>query len=147
MASPSRATIEHLGIAVPSLAEGVALWRDLLGCEQLFAEEVESEKVKVVGLSAGGTVIELLEPTAKDSAIARHLEKRGPGIHHVAFEVKDLAALLPRLAAAGVKLIDAAPRPGSRGTKVAFIHPKGALGVLVELVEHPPGRTGGHSKS
>ncbi len=133
------AHIEHLGIAVPSLEQGVALWRDLLGCVETFREEVPSEKVKVVGLAAGGATIELLEPTSSDSAIARHLEKRGPGIHHVAFEVDDLAGLLPKLKAAGVQLIDQAPRPGSRGTKVAFIHPKGALGVLVELVEHKKG--------
>jgi methylmalonyl-CoA/ethylmalonyl-CoA epimerase len=136
--------LEHLGIAVPSLDAGVALWRDLLGCKEVFREEVASEKVKVVGLDAGGATIELLEPTAPDSAIARHLEKRGPGIHHVAFEVTGLAELLPRLKAAGVQLLDEVPRPGSRGTKVAFIHPKGALGVLVELVEHPPGPRSGH---
>lgn len=129
--------IEHLGIAVPSLEQGAALWRDLLGCKETFREHVASEKVNVIGLDAGGATIELLEPTSPDSAIARFLAKRGPGIHHVAFEVTGLAELLPRLKAAGVALIDETPRPGSRGTSVAFIHPKGALGVLVELVEHP----------
>jgi methylmalonyl-CoA epimerase len=137
--------LEHLGIAVPSLEAGTALWRDLLGCKETFREHVASEKVNVVGLDAGGATIELLEPSSPDSAIAKFLAKRGPGIHHLAFEVEGLAELLTRLKAAGVALIDEVPRPGSRGTKVAFLHPKGALGVLVELVEHPAdGRSGGH---
>lgn len=131
-----KAKIEHLGIAVPTLAEGEKLWRELLGFPELFRETVESERVNVVGLDAGGTVVELLEPTSPESTIAKHLEKRGPGLHHIAIEVSDLGRLLPRLKASGVKLLDEVPRPGSRGTKVAFIHPKGALGVLVELVEH-----------
>jgi methylmalonyl-CoA epimerase len=133
------ARLEHLGIAVETLESGLALWRDQLGFVLKFEEEVASEQVKVAGLDVGGAIVELLEPTSPESAIGRHLAKRGPGLHHLAIEVKDLAALLPRLAAAGVRLIDEKPRPGSRGTKVAFIHPKGALGVLIELVEHPAG--------
>ncbi|MBI4881441.1 MAG: methylmalonyl-CoA epimerase [Planctomycetes bacterium] len=135
------ARIEHLGVAVPSLEEGLKLYRDLLGFSQEFLEEVASERVRVAGLAAGGLTIELLEPTSPDSAIASFLAKRGPGLHHVAVavEVEGLAALLPRLKAAGVRLLDDAPRPGSRGTRVAFIHPKGALGVLIELVERPAG--------
>jgi methylmalonyl-CoA epimerase len=133
------ARLEHLGIAVETLESGLALWRDQLGFALKFEEEVASEQVKVAGLDVGGAIVELLEPTSPESAIGRHLAKRGPGLHHLAIEVKDLAALLPRLAAAGVRLIDEEPRPGSRGTKVAFIHPKGALGVLIELVEHPAG--------
>lgn len=139
------AKIEHLGIAVPSLAEGLRLYRDLLGFEPEFEEEVASEKVRVAGLKAGSATIELLEPTSPDSTIAKHLEKRGPGLHHIAIEVTDLAAMLPRLAAAGVRLLDEAPRPGARGTRVAFVHPKGALGVLVELVEHPDPAASGAS--
>lgn len=131
------AKIEHLGVAVPSLEEGLRLYRDLLGFEVLYLEEVATERVKVVGLKAGDASIELLEPTSAESTIARHLEKRGPGLHHVALEVTGLDALLPRLKAAGVRLLDDVPRPGSRGTRVAFLHPKGALGVLIELVEHP----------
>ena len=131
------AKIEHLGVAVPSLDDGLALYRDLLGFEVEFEEEVASEKVKVVGLNAGGATVELLEPTSDDSTIAKHIEKRGPGLHHIAIEVEGLDELLPRMKAAGVRLIDEVPRPGSRGTRVAFIHPKGALGVLVELVELP----------
>jgi methylmalonyl-CoA epimerase len=133
---PVGARIEHLGVAVPSLAAGLALYRDLLGFVQEFEEEVPSEGVKVAGLQAGGAVIELLEPTREDSPVGRFLARRGPGLHHFAVEVQDLARLLPRLKAAGVALLDEAPRPGSRGTKVAFIHPKGAHGVLIELVEH-----------
>ncbi len=131
------AKIDHLGVAVPSLAEGRALYERLLGFEVEFEEEVETEKVRVCGLAAGDSTIELLEPTDPSSAIAKALEKRGPGLHHIAIEVSGIDELLPRLKAAGVRLIDEVPRPGSRGTKVAFVHPKGALGVLVELVEHP----------
>lgn len=131
--------IDHLGVAVPSLEEGLKLYRDLLGFETGFEEEVASEKVKVVGLHGGDAAIELLEPTSEDSAIAKHLAKRGPGLHHIAVEVEDIESVLKRLIAEGVRVLDEVPRPGSRGTKVAFIHPKGALGVLVELVEHPPG--------
>ncbi len=133
------ARIEHLGVAVPSLEEGLKLYRDLLGFSQEFLEEVTTERVRVAGLAAGGMTIELLEPTAPDSPIASFLARRGPGLHHLAVEVEGLAALLPRLKEAGVKLLDEAPRPGARGTRVAFIHPKGALGVLIELVERPAG--------
>ena len=140
------AKIDHLGVAVPSLAEARALYEALLGFEVEFEEEVETEKVRVCGLKAGDAIIELLEPTSDESAIAKALEKRGPGLHHVAVEVSDVDALLPRLKEAGVRLIDEVSRPGAQGTKVAFIHPKGALGVLVELVEHPEGgpRHGAH---
>ena len=137
--NPQRAKIDHLGVAVPSLAEGLKLYRDLLGFTVKFEERVPTEQVHVAGLDSGDAVIELLEPTSPDSTIAKFLAKRGPGIHHIAIEVQDLANLLPRLAAQGVQLLDTVPRPGARGTKVAFIHPKGALGVLIELVEHAPG--------
>ncbi len=129
--------LAHLGVAVPSLAEGLALYRDLLGFAVDFEEEVTSERVRVAGLVAGDAHVELLEPTTADSPIAKFLAKKGPGLHHVAIEVKGLAELLPRLKAKGVMLLDDTPRPGAHGTKVAFIHPKGALGVLVELVEKP----------
>lgn len=141
--SPLSSRLDHLGVAVPSLAEGLKLYRDLLGFHHDWTEEVPTERVLAAGLHAGDAEIELLEPTGPESAIAKFLSKRGPGIHHVAVRVRDLALLLPRLKAAGVQLLDEAPRPGSRGTKVAFIHPKGALGVLVELVEHPPGEPDG----
>lgn len=130
------ARIEHLGVAVPSLEEGLRLYRDLLGFEEEFREEVLSEQVRVVGLHAGDATIELLEPMSGNSAIGKYLEKRGPGLHHIAVEVTGLAELLPRMKAAGVRLLDEVPRPGAQGTQVAFIHPKGALGVLIELVEH-----------
>lgn len=133
------AKIDHLGVAVPSLQEGLLLYRDLLGLELAFEEEVATEKVRVAGLQAGDAIIELLEPTADDSAIARFLDHRGPGLHHIALEVADLDGLLPRLKKAGVRLLDEISRPGAQGTRVAFIHPKGALGVLIELVEKPGG--------
>ncbi len=127
--------LAHLGVAVPSLEAGLKLYRDLLGFAVDFEEEVPSERVRVVGLIAGDAHVELLEPTTQDSPIAKFLEKKGPGLHHVAVEVKGLALLLPKLKAAGVMLLDDVPRKGAHGTQVAFIHPKGALGVLVELVE------------
>lgn len=131
------AKIDHLGIAVPTLAEGLKLYRDLLGFEETFQEEVPSEGVSVCGLRSGDTTIELLEPLSDEGPIATHLQKRGPGLHHIAVEVKELDSLLPELKKQGIRLLDETARSGSRGTRVAFIHPRGALGVLIELVEHP----------
>lgn len=136
------ARIEHLGVAVRSLDEARRLWVDVFGLPVTFEEEVASEGVRALGVDAGGAIVELLEPLDSEGPIARHIERRGEGIHHVAFEVEDIEAALERLRRAGVRLIDDAPRPGSRGTRVAFVHPKGAHGVLVELVEKREGRSG-----
>ena len=106
--------------------------------ELAHIEEVPTERVRVAMLPVGESKIELLEPTHPDSAIAKALERRGPGIHHIALRVDDVAAALESLKAANVRLIDEQPRPGAGGTRVAFAHPKGFGGVLVELVE------GGH---
>ncbi len=131
--------LDHLGIAVQDLAAAKRLYGETMGLRLLFEEEVPTEKVRVAGYDAGGVRIELLESTSPDGPIGKHLAARGPGLHHVCFRVADLRAALSALAAAGVRLIDAAPRPGAGGCQVAFVHPKGAGGVLIELSQPPAG--------
>ncbi len=131
--------IDHIGIAVESLSAAKALYGEVFGLKLVFEEEVPTEKVRVAAYDGGEVRIELLESTTPDGPIGRHLASRGPGIHHVCYRVDDIRATLDRLAAAGVRLIDTAPRPGAGGCQVAFIHPKGAGGVLVEISQHPPG--------
>ena len=125
--------LDHLGVAVTDIDAALAFWRDALGLTLEPAEEVASERVRAHFMPAGGAAIELLEATAPDSPIAKYTAKRGAGLHHVTFEVPDIAAALARLKAAGVRLIDDAARPGAHGSLVAFIHPSSAHGVLVEL--------------
>jgi len=131
--------VDHIGIAVESLEAAKRLYGDVFGLRLVFEEEVPTEQVRVAAYDGGGPRIELLESTSPDGPIGRHIASRGPGIHHVCYRVTDLRATLARLAAAGVRLIDAAPRPGAGGCQVAFVHPKGAGGVLVELSEPPAG--------
>lgn len=135
--------IDHLGIAVAKLEEALPFWRDALGLELVAIEVVASEKVRVAILRPKGDAtaarVELLEPTAPDSPIAKHLEKRGPGIHHVAMKVDDIAARMAGLAAVGKPAMDAAPRPGAGGCLVTFLHPKTTGGVLLELSQLPAG--------
>lgn len=125
--------IDHLGIAVTSLAEAVPVWEKILGvaCERI--EEVQSQKVKTAFFNVGGVHIELLEPTSPDSPIAKAIASRGEGVHHVAFATDDVAAQLAVAKAAGVKLINETPVPGAGGKQVAFLHPKSMRGVLTEL--------------
>ncbi|MEW6747278.1 MAG: methylmalonyl-CoA epimerase [Planctomycetota bacterium] len=134
--------IRHLGIAVHSLEEALPLWRDLLGLELRAIEEVPAEKVRVAILDAGGPHIELLEPTAPDAAIARFLDTRGPGIHHLALGVGDVAEASSRLQARGLELIGAIARPGAGGTRVSFVHPRSTGGILLELVDGGAGEGG-----
>lgn len=124
---------DHLGIAVTDIGAALAFWRDALGLPLEPAEEVPSQRVRAHFMPAGGAAVELLEATADDSPIAKFAAKRGPGLHHVTFEVPDIAAALAKLKVAGVKLIDETPRAGAHGSLVAFIHPSSAHGVLVEL--------------
>ncbi|HUF24083.1 MAG TPA: methylmalonyl Co-A mutase-associated GTPase MeaB [Vicinamibacterales bacterium] len=125
--------MDHLGIAVTDIDAALRFWRDALGLNLEPAEEVASQRVRAHFMPAGGAAIELLEATAPDSPIAKFAAKRGAGLHHVTFEVPDIAASLAKLKAAGVKLIDETARPGAHGSLVAFIHPSSAHGVLVEL--------------
>ncbi len=128
-----KVTIDHIGIAVSSLDEALAFYRDALGLAVEAPEEVPSQRVRAHFIPAGETAIELLEATAGDSPIARYLAKRGPGVHHITLRVDDIAEALVRLKARGVRLIDETPREGAHGALVAFIHPSSAHGVLVEL--------------
>ncbi|HEX8846278.1 MAG TPA: methylmalonyl-CoA epimerase [Pyrinomonadaceae bacterium] len=128
--------IEHIGIATRALDDALSFWRDALGLELTHTEVVEEQKVRVAMLPVGEPRIELLEPTSDDSPVAKFLEKRGAGIHHIAVRVQDIRATLQRLKEKGARLIDETPRTGAGGCLVAFIHPSSANGVLLELVEH-----------
>ena len=127
--------IDHIGIATSTIAEATSFWRDILGLPAEEIEEVPEQKVRVCMLPVGESRIELLEATSPDSPISRFLEKRGPGIHHIAIEVKDIRATMAQLKATGTDLIDQEPRTGARGCLVAFIRPSSTNGVLLELVQ------------
>ncbi len=129
--------ISHIGIAVHDLEEGIRLYRDVLGLPLLGIEEVEEQKVRVAMFRVGGTRIELLEPTSGDSPIAGYLEKRGPGMHHICYEVEDVQESLEEYRGKGIRLIDQQARTGAGGSRVGFLHPKSTGGVLVELNSHP----------
>ena len=126
--------IDHLGIAVENLKQSIAAY-EALGLEIEGIEEVPEQKVTVAMFPCGGSRIELLESTDPDGPIGKFIAKRGPGFHHVAFGVDDIAAMLAQLAASGVRLIDEKPRIGAGGAKIAFVHPA-ATGILVEICEH-----------
>lgn len=125
-------SLDHIGIAVKSIDEAKTFWVDQLGLKVMHVEEVPEQKVRVALLDAG---IELLEPTSPDSPVAKFIEKRGEGLHHVTLQTGNLADRLKALRAAGVNLIDEKPRIGAGGARIAFIHPKSTRGVLVELCE------------
>jgi methylmalonyl-CoA epimerase len=127
--------LDHLGVAVPSLEEALRLYRDLLGLELLEMETVESDGVRVAILELGGGHLELLEPTGPDSPVAKFLQKRGPGIHHLALSVSDCATALQAFAEAGVQMLDDTPRPGAGGKLIGFCHPKSTGGMLLELCQ------------
>ncbi|HEY6804310.1 MAG TPA: methylmalonyl-CoA epimerase [Pyrinomonadaceae bacterium] len=128
--------IDHIGIATSSLDEGLAIWRDALGLKVDHTEEIDQQGVKVAMLAVGDTHVELLEPLGPDTAVGKFLAKRGPGMHHIAIEVEDIAASLAELKSKGVRLIDETPRVGAGGCLVAFVHPSTTNGVLLELVQH-----------
>ena len=130
-----KVTLDHVGIAVADLDAALRFYRDALGLDIQPPEEVPSQKVRVHFASLGASSLELLEATAPESPIARFIDKRGPGIHHITLRVEDLAEALAQLRARGVRLIDQAPRNGAEGALVAFIHPASTGGVLVELVQ------------
>jgi methylmalonyl-CoA epimerase len=128
-----KATLDHIGIAVADLAQALAFYRDALGLDVEPPEEVPSQRVRAHFVPVGEATIELLEPTAADSPIAKFVEKRGPGVHHVTLRVDDIRGALGRLKARGVRLIDEEPREGAGGALIAFVHPASTHGVLVEL--------------
>ncbi len=127
--------LEHVAIAVSDLDAAVAVYSALLGRPESGREVVESEQVQVAFFDLGDARLELLEPTAPDSPVGRFLERRGPGLHHIALEVTDIDAALERCRAAGLQTVGEAPRHGAGGRRVAFIHPAGSGGVLLELSE------------
>jgi methylmalonyl-CoA/ethylmalonyl-CoA epimerase len=129
--------LHHIGIAVRSLDEAIPRYVDALGLQFEGIEDVPSEQVRVAIVKAGATRIELLESTDPDSPIAKFLDKRGPGVHHLAFQVKDTGEMIKVLTDAGAPVLDESPRPGAHGTKVAFVHPKYLGGVLAEFVQDP----------
>ncbi len=127
--------INHIGVAVSSLDESLPFYRDRLGMAFMGVEEVAEQKVRVAMLEIGESKIELLEPTAGDSPVARFLEKNGPGIHHLAYEVEDVEAAIAKMLADGARMIDETPRNGAHGTRIAFIHPKSSGNILTELCQ------------
>ena len=131
----SESKIDHIGIAVKSIEEARAFYEKGLGLRMTHTEERKEQGVRVGFLPLGESELELLEPLTPESAVARFLEKRGEGIHHICIQVEDIEAALARLAAEGFKLIDATPRIGAGGKKIAFVHPQSAHGVLIELAE------------
>ena len=130
--------IEHLGIAVKSLDEAIPYYENILGMKCYSIEEVADQKVKTAFFKVGQTKLELLEPTSDESPIAKFIEKRGEGIHHLAFAVEDgVANALAEMEGKGVRLIDKDPRKGAEGLNIAVIHPKSTHGVLTEFCEKP----------
>jgi methylmalonyl-CoA/ethylmalonyl-CoA epimerase len=127
--------ISHIGIAVTSIEDATPFYRDVLGMEFEGTEVVAEQKVRVAFFVVGESRIELLEPTAADSPVARFLEKNGPGVHHIAYEIADLEQRLAQLKSEGVRLIDESPRTGAHKTQIAFLHPKASGGVLTELCQ------------
>ena len=132
--TPRGTRVSHIGIAVEALADTLPFFRDVLGLKEIPLDDADG--ASIVGLSAGESLVELLEAENDESPIARFIAKRGPGIHHICFSVDDLDGTLDRCRRAGVQLIDEKPRVGAEGKRIAFLHPKSTGGVLVELSEH-----------
>jgi methylmalonyl-CoA/ethylmalonyl-CoA epimerase len=128
-----KAVLDHIGIAVKDLETALAFYRDALGLDIEAPEDVPSQHVRAHFLSVGETRLELLEATSAESPIAKYIDKRGPGLHHITLRVPDLRAALAALKARGARLIDEEPRPGAEGSLIAFVHPSATGGVLVEL--------------
>jgi methylmalonyl-CoA/ethylmalonyl-CoA epimerase len=127
--------IDHVAIAVFDLEAAIDYYRTTYGCEVEHRETVEKDGVEEALLRVADSYIQLLTPSRPDSPVAKYMEKKGEGIHHIGYRVADCAVALDAVKAGGHKVIDEAPRPGSRGTTVAFVHPKTAFGTLIELVQ------------
>ena len=130
--------VDHVAIAVRHLEAAVSFYEKALGAKVTHRERIEPDGVEEALLKVADSYVQLLTPTRDDSPVARYLEARGEGLHHVGFRVSDCAAALMAMRAAGARLIDEVPRPGSRGTTVAFVHPRSTFGTLIELVEEGP---------
>jgi len=127
--------LDHIAIAVKDLERALKPYTAALGLTVSDTEEIPDQQVRIAFLPVGDTEIELLEPTSADSGVAKFLEKRGEGLHHICLEVDDLEATLARLKAQGIRLIDEEPRDGGKGKRIAFVHPRSMQGVLIELTE------------
>jgi methylmalonyl-CoA/ethylmalonyl-CoA epimerase len=127
--------IEHIGIAVKNLEESIKFYEEVLGLECYNIEEVADQKVRTAFFMVGQTKVELLESTDPEGPIGKYLEKKGEGVHHMAFAVKDIEDALTKMDEKGIRLIDKAPRKGAEGFDIAFLHPKSTHGVLMELCE------------
>jgi methylmalonyl-CoA/ethylmalonyl-CoA epimerase len=135
MAAPQLTEIDHVAIAVRDLDAAVAWYEEMFGASVAHREVIDRDGVEEALLKVADSYVQLLTPVGEDSTVAKWLDKNGEGIHHVGYRVGDVAATLNGFVEHGGRAIDAAPRPGSRGTTVAFLHPKGAFGTLIELVE------------
>ena len=135
-------TIDHVGVAVEDIDAALAVYRDTLGMPLVHRETVREQGVDAALLDVGDGHVELLQPLGADTAVGRFLARRGPGLHHVAYQVPDIDATLRALREAGLALIDERPRAGIRGSRVAFLHPRSTGGVLTEIVQ--PRAGGGH---
>lgn len=129
-------TLDHVGIAVENLEAAISRYKTLYGFELDLREKVPTQQVEVAFLKLANTKIELLAPTSPESTLAKFLKNKGPGLHHICYEVKDIKAELAKLKAKGVELIDQTPRPGAHKTLIAFLHPKSTSGVLTELCQY-----------
>lgn len=129
--------IDHVAIAVRDLEAAVEYYRTTFGAEVAHREIVESDGVEEALIAVANSFVQLVSPTRDDSPVARFLDRRGEGLHHVGYRVDDCAAAIDAVRRSGGHLVDEVPRPGSRGTTVAFVHPKGAFGTLIELVQEP----------
>ena len=127
--------LDHVGIAVRDLDASIAAYRSRYGVEPLYREVVEMQGVEEAMIPVGGSFVQLLQPLSADTTVGRFLERNGEGLHHLAFAVPDIDAALEHLVAVGARLIDETPRPGGRGARIAFVHPKDLTGTLIELVE------------
>jgi len=129
--------IDHIAVLVDNMETSLKFWQEALGMDLSHLQDVPAEMAQVAFIPAGGSEIELVKPTSSDSGLGRYLEKRGPGMHHICLEVDDIAGMLAQLKGKGIHLINEEPKVGSGGRKYAFIHPKSANGVMVELYELP----------
>jgi methylmalonyl-CoA/ethylmalonyl-CoA epimerase len=132
---PNVIRIDHIAILSPNIEENLSFWQDALGLELTKVKDVPAEKSKVAFFPVGDSDIEIVQPTSDDSGLGRYLEKRGPGLHHICLEVDDIEGMLLTLKEKGIQLINESPVSSSDGKRYAFIHPKSANGVLVELYE------------